>query len=103
MNRSNTVYPQTDGQTEVTNYILGNMVRRVCGDKPRQWDLALPQVEFAYNIAIHNATGESLFAIVYTKVPYHVVELVKLLGGNCKSVAIEHLAEEVLAVRDKVK
>ena len=103
LNYSSTAHPQTDGQTEVTNRTLGNFIRSICGEKPRQWDLCLPQAEFAYNNSIHRTTGKSQFSIVYTKVPQHVLTLVKLPKLTEYSILTKHMAEHWQSTSEEVK
>lgn len=43
--------PQTNGQTVVANRTVGNILRCLTGDKPKQWELAPFQTEF---LLMHN-------------------------------------------------
>ncbi|GLJ05054.1 hypothetical protein SUGI_0010190 [Cryptomeria japonica] len=50
---SSTFHPHTDGQTEVVNRSLRNLLRFLTGDKFGSWNLALAQEEFAYNNSVN--------------------------------------------------
>jgi len=66
---SSAYHPQTDGQTEIVNRSLGNLLRCLVQDNLRSWDLQLSRVEFAHNHAVNRSTGFSPFQIVYTSKP----------------------------------
>ena len=50
---STAYHPQTDGQTEVINRSLGNLLRCLVGESLENWDLLLPCAEFAYNNSVN--------------------------------------------------
>ena len=62
---STAYHPQTDGQTEVVNRSLGNLLRCLVGENVKNWDLLLRKAEFAYNDSINRTTGKSPFEIVH--------------------------------------
>ena len=53
---STTCHPQTDGQTEVVNRTLSQLLRTMIKKNLREWEECLPHVEFAYNRAMHSTT-----------------------------------------------
>lgn len=60
---SSAYHPQTDRQTKVVNHSLGNLLRCIVGEKLKEWDLALPQAEFAYNILVNRSIGNPHFKL----------------------------------------
>ena len=49
LNFSTTYHPETDGQTELTNQTLEDMLHMYVMDQQKCWEEFLPLVEFAYN------------------------------------------------------
>ena len=62
---SSACHPHTDGQTEVVNRSLGNLLRSLAGEHPKQRDQILAQVAYAYNESPNKSTGQIPFHIVY--------------------------------------
>ncbi|GKA52977.1 RNA-directed DNA polymerase [Tanacetum coccineum] len=76
---SSSHHPQTDGQTEVVNWSLGNLLRSLIMVNAKQWDLILPQAEFAYNRSVNRTTSKSPFEVVYGWNPIIPLNLVPVL------------------------
>lgn len=100
---SSTSHPQTDGQTEVTNCSLGNMIRAVSGDKPKQWDAALPQIEFAFNNVPNCLTRKTPFEVVYTSPLKHTLDLIRLPSTTDVDGNAEESAERIQRIHNEVK
>jgi hypothetical protein len=58
-------HPQTDGQTEVVNRSLRNLLRFLVGDHARTWDSILPIAQFTYNNSVNRTIGMSPFEVVH--------------------------------------
>ena len=59
----------------MVNRSLGNILRSLVGDHPKQWDQVLAQPEFSYNDSPNRSTGLSPFQILYGMHPRGVLEL----------------------------
>jgi hypothetical protein len=81
LNFSSTYHPQTNGKLEVVSKILGNILRILVYENPKQWDQFLSQVEFTYNDSPNRSTCMSPFHIVYGMNPRGVYEL-RNMGGK---------------------
>ncbi|GJZ83658.1 RNA-directed DNA polymerase [Tanacetum coccineum] len=77
------------------------MIRCLCGEKPKLWDVSLAQAKFAYNSAVHSSTRCSPFEVVYKTSPRHVVDLFDL---PCKkNIQANRMVEEVQATHEVVR
>jgi hypothetical protein len=92
---SSSYHPQTDGQTEVVNRSLGNLLRSFVGKNIRQWDLLLAQAEFAYNRSPSQTTSHSPFEAVYGLNPIGPLELAPLPVTKHFSGDAEERAKEI--------
>ncbi|KAH0716261.1 hypothetical protein KY284_009166 [Solanum tuberosum] len=90
---STSCHPQTDGQTEVVNRTLGNMLRAVLKGKLTSWEDYLPIVEFAYNRTFHSSTGKTPFEVKKADMMKKIHEQIRL--------AIEKKNKEVALRRNK--
>ncbi|MFS7946886.1 putative nucleotidyltransferase, Ribonuclease H [Helianthus anomalus] len=103
LNFSSAHHPQSDGQTEVTNRSLGNLLRCLVGNNQKQWDLVLPQAEFAYNRSSHRSTGMSPFLIVYGRNPFTPLDLAPLPAIEHYSADGEARANQIKLIHEQVR
>ena len=78
LDMSTSYHPQTDGQTEVTNRSLGNLLRCLVDDNLKSWDSKLGQAEFAHNRAMNRSVGFCPFQVVYGILPRGPLDLTTL-------------------------
>ena len=100
---STTCHPQTDGQTEVVNRTLSQLLRATVGKNLRNWLSCLPFIEFAYNHARHSITNLSPFEIVYGFRPETPMDLSALPPAMQVSQSGDKKAEFVKNLHRQVK
>ena len=100
---STAFHPQTDGQTEVVNRTLGNLLRCSIQEHHGTWDMLLPQIEFAYNCSPNRTTGTSPFEIVNGFNPRKPIDLNPCSMHDKTSFSAEKFAIHVNSLHDKIE
>ncbi|KAL6188925.1 hypothetical protein ACLB2K_040316 [Fragaria x ananassa] len=100
---SSAFHPQTDGQTEVVNRSLGELLRCLVSDHGLSWDKVLPMAEFAYNSSKNRTTGCSPFEIVSGLLPRKPIDLVPLPLAARPSVEAESFSSHIRHIHDDVR
>ena len=54
---TNSYHPNGNGGVERVNHTMAQMLAMVVNELQNNWDVQLPQVEFAYNNSVSAATG----------------------------------------------
>ncbi|GKA80923.1 RNA-directed DNA polymerase [Tanacetum coccineum] len=82
---------------------MGNLLRSLVGENPRQWDLVLPQVEFAYNRSHSRTTGNTPFEVVNGVNPITPLDLTPLTSHKHVSSAGEDYARQIQQLHEQVR
>ena len=100
---STAYHPQTDGQTEVVNRSLGNLLRCLVGENTRNWDFYLFRTEFTYNDSVNRSTGKSPLEIVHGHKPHTPLDLVPLIVHTRVSKSAEDFAQHVKNLHEEIQ
>jgi transposase InsO family protein len=65
LNFSSAYHPQTDGETERVNQVLGDMLRACTLKDNQSWDKCLPYAEFSYNNSCQESIKMTPFEFLY--------------------------------------
>ncbi|KAF7821762.1 Retrotransposable element Tf2 [Senna tora] len=96
-------HPQTDGQTEVVNRTLSQLLRIVIQKNLKNWEDCLSFIEFAYNRCVHSSTDHSPFEIVYGFNPLTHLDLLPIPVDERTSIDGKKKAEIVKQLHECVK
>lgn len=68
--------PQTNGQTERYNRVIGSQLAIFASDKPQDWDKYLDALVFAYNTSIHASHLQTPYYLVHGREARKFIDLV---------------------------
>ena len=93
-------HPQTDGQSERANRVVGDILRSFVNHRQNNWDDCLPFCEFAINDMLQESTKETPFRIVYGWHPTSPADMLNLPQGSVAQPWLECQQEALVIARD---
>ena len=82
---------------------MGDLLRCPVAENPKQWEVVVAQVEFAYNYSKNRTIGKSPFEVVHGKQPVHLYDLASLLEMGRNSLKGENMADLIKKLHKEIK
>ncbi|XP_013080918.2 uncharacterized protein LOC106066442 [Biomphalaria glabrata] len=95
-------HPQSNGICERFNCTLKKALSKVADDNPKEWDVALPSILFAYRESRNETTGFSPFQMIYGGNPRGPMTILKELILPQEHVGNKESYDIVTETRNKV-
>ena len=73
--RSTPYHPQGNGQVERFNRIIADTLSKYCAEKPQEWDVYLPYINFVYNATVHRTTGATPHSMIFGREAQYPIDL----------------------------
>ena len=96
-------HPQTDGQTEVVNRSLGNLLRCLMGEANQNWDSIFPTAQLAYNSSVNRSISASPFEDMHGYTPRKPLDLLPMFPHVRISESAEAFARHILDSHNEIR
>ena len=100
---STAFHPQIDGQNEVVNRNLGNLLWCLMGEANRNWDSILPIAQLAYNSSINRSISASPFEIMHGYTPRKPLDLLPMSPNVRIFESAEAFARHIHDLHNKIR
>ena len=96
-------HPMCNGLCEKMNGTLKSMLKRMCQERPKDWDRYLPAVLFAYREVPQASTGFSPFELLYGRTVRGPMQVLKELWTQPEETELQTTYQYVFDLRNKLE
>ena len=95
--------PRANGLCEKTNAVLKSMLKKMCEERPQDWDRYLPAVLFAYREVPQASTGFSPFELLYGRQVRGPIQILKELWTGSDESETRTTYQYVLDLQERLQ
>ena len=95
--------PKCNGLCERMNGTLKSMLKKMCQERPTDWDRYLPAVLFAYREVPQSSTGFSPFELLYGRKVRGPMDIVKELWSGTPAEDVHNAYQYVVDLRNRLE
>ena len=95
--------PRCNGLCEKTNAVLKSMLKKMCEERPQDWDRYLPAVLFAYREVPQASTGFAPFELLYGRQVRGPLQILKELWTGSEESEIRTTYQYVLDLQERLE